>query len=138
MAISDDAGRILLGRQARWPEKRYSCLAGFVEPGESLEAAVRREAWEEARIVVGDVEYRGSQPWPFPASLMLGFRARAVSTEITVDGEELAEARWWTREELALDIATGELLLPPAVSIARRLVEDWYGGPLQDGGSAWR
>jgi len=138
MAITDDAGRILLGRQVRWPEKRYSCLAGFVEPGESLEAAVRREAWEEAGVVVGEVEYRGSQPWPFPASLMLGFRARAVSTEITVDGEELASAHWWTREELGLDVATGELLLPPAVSIARRLVEDWYGGPLSDGGDVWR
>jgi NAD+ diphosphatase len=138
MAITDDRDRILLGRQARWPAKRYSCLAGFVEPGESLEAAVRREAREEAGVVVGPVEYRGSQPWPFPASLMMGFRARALGTEITVDGDELISARWWTREELALDVATGELLLPPAVSIARRLVEDWYGGPLRDGGGSWR
>jgi NAD+ diphosphatase len=138
MAISDADDRILLGRQARWPQQRYSCLAGFVEPGESLEATVRREAWEEARVAVGDVEYRGSQPWPFPASLMLGFRARAVSPEITVDGVELASARWWTREELALDVATGELLLPPSVSIARRLIEDWYGGALHDAGGAWR
>ena len=138
MVIVDDDGRILLGRQARWPERRYSCLAGFVEPGESLEAAVRREAREESGVVVGEVEYRGSQPWPFPASLMLGFRARAVTTAITVDGEELASARWWTREELALDVATGELLLPPPVSIARRLVEDWFGGPLRDGVDGWR
>jgi NAD+ diphosphatase len=138
MAISDADDRILLGRQARWPERRFSCLAGFVEPGESLEAAVRREVWEAARIVVGEVEYRGSQPWPFPASLMLGFRGRAETTDITVDGAELVGARWWSREELALDVATGELLLPPAVSIARRLVEDWYGGPLHDDGGAWR
>ena len=138
MAIVDAADRILLGRQARWPARRYSCLAGFVEPGESLEAAVRREAREEAGVAVGEVVYRGSQPWPFPASLMLGFHARALTTEITVDGEELADARWWSREELALDVATGELLLPPAVSIARRLVEDWYGGALHDDGGTWR
>jgi NAD+ diphosphatase len=137
MAVTDADDRILLGRQATWPERRFSCLAGFVEPGESLEAAVRREVLEEAGVVVGEVTYRGSQPWPFPASLMLGFRGRALSTEITVDGTELAGARWWSREELALDIATGELLLPPAVSIARRLVEDWYGAPLRDGNEPW-
>jgi NAD+ diphosphatase len=138
MAVTDPADRILLGHKATWPDRRYSCLAGFVEPGESLEATVRREAHEEAGVVVDEVEYRGSQPWPFPASLMLGFRARAVGTEITVDGDELSDARWWTREELALDVATGELLLPPAVSIARRLVEEWYGGPLHDDGAGWR
>jgi NAD+ diphosphatase len=138
MAVVDDQDRILLGRQARWPDRRYSCLAGFVEPGESLEAAVRREVFEEAAVQVGEVEYRGSQPWPFPASLMVGFRARATSTEITVDGEELVSARWWSREELGLDIATGELLLPPAVSIARRLIEDWFGAPLRDDGLEWQ
>lgn len=137
MAVVDEADRILLGRQARWPDKRFSALAGFVEPGEPLEAAVRREVVEEAGVVVGDVVYRGSQPWPFPSSLMLGFRACALTTQITVDGAELAQARWWSREELALDLATGELVLPPSVSIARRLIEDWYGGPLTDGG-AWR
>jgi NAD+ diphosphatase len=138
MAVTDPDDRILLGRQVRWPVGRYSCLAGFVEPGESLEAAVRREVQEEAGVRVGEVEYRGSQPWPFPASLMLGFRARALGTDLEVDGEELASARWWTREELALDIATGEVKLPPTVSIARRLIEDWYGGPLQDDGEPWR
>jgi NAD+ diphosphatase len=137
MAVTDDQDRILLGRQARWPERRFSCLAGFVEPGESLEAAVRREVFEEAGVVVQEVDYRGSQPWPFPASLMLGFRARAISTEITVDGEELTQARWWSREELGLDIATGELLLPPEVSIARRLIEEWYGTPIRDAGEPW-
>jgi NAD+ diphosphatase len=138
MAVTDDEDRILLGRQARWPQRRFSCLAGFVEPGESLESAVRREVFEEAGIVVTQVDYRGSQPWPFPASLMLGFRGHAGSTEITVDGEELAQARWWSREELGLDIATGELLLPPEVSIARRLIEEWYGSPIRDAGEAWR
>jgi NAD+ diphosphatase len=138
MAVVDEDDRILLGRQRRWPEKRFSTLAGFVEPGESLEAAVRREVFEESGIVVSDVGYRGSQPWPFPSSLMLGFVARATSTDVTVDGEELAQARWWSREELALDVATQELLLPPPVSIARRLIEEWYGGPISDGGGAWR
>jgi NAD+ diphosphatase len=138
MSVIDDADRILLGRQAAWPPKRYSTLAGFVEPGESLEAAVRREVFEEAGIRVGDVTYSGSQPWPFPSSLMLGFRARATSTDIQVDGEELAHARWWSRDELAADVASGELLLPPGVSIARRLIEQWYGGPLVGAGEAWR
>ena len=132
MAVVDDAGRILLGRQATWPEKRYSTLAGFVEPGESLEAAVRREVAEESGVAVGDVEYRGSQPWPFPSSLMLGFRAHALTTQEQADGVELAHARWWTREEFTADIAARELLLPPRVSIARRLIEDWYGGPIED------
>jgi NAD+ diphosphatase len=133
MAVVDDDGRLLLGRQASWPEKRYSTLAGFVEPGESLEAAVRREVAEESGVVVGEVEYRGSQPWPFPSSLMLGFRGRAVATAVQVDGVELAHARWWTREEFEADLASGELMLPPRVSIARRLIEDWYGGPVSDG-----
>ena len=134
MAIEDDQGRLLLGRQASWPPKRYSTLAGFVEPGESLEAAVGREVAEESGVVVGDVEYRGSQPWPFPSSLMLGFRGRAVATAVEVDGVELAHARWWTREQFEADLESGELLLPPRVSIARRLVEDWYGGPVPGDG----
>ena len=132
MAISDPGDRILLGRQTVWPEKRFSTLAGFVEPGESLEDAVRREVAEEAGIVVGEVTYLGSQPWPFPSSLMLGFRGRARTTEIRVDKVEIAQAQWWSREELAADIAAGELRLPPAVSIARRLIEDWFGGPIDD------
>ncbi len=137
MAVVGDDDRILLGRQTVWPPKRFSTLAGFVEAGESLEAAVRREVLEEAGVVVGEVTYLGSQPWPFPASLMLGFTARAVSREIVVDAVELEQAQWWSREELALDVATGELLLPPAVSIARRLIEDWYGGPIA-AEDAWR
>jgi NAD+ diphosphatase len=132
MAVVDDDGRLLLGRQASWPEKRYSTLAGFVEPGESLEAAVRREVVEESGVLVGEVEYRASQPWPFPSSLMLGFRAHALTTCAKADGVELADVRWWTREEFAADIAARQLLLPPPVSIARRLVEDWYGGPIEE------
>ena len=138
MTVTDADDRVLLGRQATWPERRFSTLAGFVEPGESLEAAVRREVLEEAGIVVGEVEYRGSQPWPFPASIMLGFRAHAETTELRPDGVELAEAHWWSREEFTADIASGALLVPPSVSIARRLIEDWYGGPLQRAGEAWR
>jgi NAD+ diphosphatase len=132
MSVVDDDGRILLGRQASWPEKRYSTLAGFVEPGESLEAAVRREVAEESAVVVGNVEYRGSQPWPFPSSLMLGFRAHALTTGARADGVELAHVRWWTREQFRADIAARELLLPPRVSIARRLIEDWYGERVED------
>jgi len=138
MSVVDAADRILLGHQAVWPEKRFSTLAGFVEPGESLEATVRREVFEEAGIEVGEVGYQGSQPWPFPCSLMLAFRAEALTSDVVVDGAELAEARWWSREDLALDVATGELLLPPPVSVARQLIEDWYGGPIRDTGGTWR
>lgn len=138
MSVIDPDDRILLGHQAVWPPKRFSTLAGFVEPGESLEAAVRREVHEEAGVDVGAVTYQGSQPWPFPCSLMLAFRAEALSTDVVVDGDELADARWWSREELALDIATGELLLPPPVSVARQLIESWYGGPIRDTGGTWR
>ena len=130
MAVLDRADRLLLGRQALWPQRRFSTLAGFVEPGESLEMAVAREVVEEAGVVVEAVDYAGSQPWPFPASLMLGFYARASSTDIDVDGVEIAEARWFTRAELADAIAAAEVLLPPQVSIARRLIEGWYGGEL--------
>jgi NAD+ diphosphatase len=101
-----------------------------VEPGESVENAVRREVAEESGLTIGAVEYRGSQPWPFPASLMLAFVARAVTTEIEVDGVEVTEARWFTREELEAAVAAGTVLLPSSTSIARALVEDWYGAPL--------
>jgi NAD+ diphosphatase len=138
MAVVDADDRILLGRQTVWPPRRYSTLAGFVEPGEALETAVRREVLEEAGVVVKEVVYQGSQPWPFPSSLMLGFTARATSTDVRVDGEEIAHARWWSREELAADVASGELLLPPGVSIARRLIEQWFGEPLEDAAEAWR
>jgi NAD+ diphosphatase len=130
MAVVDDDDRLLLGHGTIWPVGRMSTLAGFVEPGESLEAAVRREVAEEVGIEVGDVFYRGSQPWPFPASIMLGFRAHALSTDIHVDGEEVDGARWFTRESMLDAIASGDLVLSPSISIARRLIEDWFGGPI--------
>jgi len=130
MAVVDEDDRVLLAHNALWPAGRFSALAGFVEPGEPLEAAVRREVLEEVGVVVGEVQYRGSQPWPFPASLMLGFTARATSTGVRVDDVEISDARWFTRAGLAEAVASGEVLLPPSTSIALRLVEDWYGEEL--------
>ena len=112
----------LLGRQAAWPDKVYSTLAGFVEPGESLEEAVAREVREEAGIRVEDVRYHSSQPWPFPGSLMLGFTAVATSRDIELQTDELEDARWFEREELR---AAQDVRLPSEISIARRLIEDW-------------
>lgn len=122
--------RCLLGRQSVWPEGRYSTLAGFCEPGETLEDAVRREVLEEVGVEVGDVEYFGNQPWPLPASLMLGFVARARTTDVTVDRDEIEDARWFTRAEMKELAEAGTLVLPGGVSISRSLVEHWYGGPL--------
>ena len=130
MAVTDDEDRCLLGRQPRWPEGRYSTLAGFVEPGESFEQAVAREVLEEVGVEVGEVTYFGNQPWPFPASLMIGFFARARTTEIDVDGAEISDARWFTREQMRAEAEAGTLLLPSGISISRSLVETWYGGPL--------
>lgn len=138
MAVQDGEGRLLLGRQRAWLPQRYSTLAGFVEPGESLETAVRREVAEECGVLVTDVAYQGSQPWPFPCSLMLGFSATAATTEIQVDGVELEHAGWWTREGLREDVEAGRLSLPPGLSIARRLIEQWYGGPIPTSGDVWR
>jgi NAD+ diphosphatase len=115
----------LLGHSTRFPNSTmYSTLAGFVEPGESLEEAVAREVFEESGIRVGRVFYHSSQPWPFPASIMLGFHAEALSSEITIDPNELEDARWFTREQLRHPEAQG-ISLPRADSIARRLIEDW-------------
>jgi NAD+ diphosphatase len=130
MLVTDEADRCLLGRQPAWPEGRYSTLAGFVEPGESLEQAVRREVEEEVGVEVDEVTYFGNQPWPFPASLMVGFIARARTTEISVDGAEISHARWFTRAEVRAEAEAGTLLLPGGISISRSLVETWYGGPL--------
>ncbi|MGZ8736333.1 MAG: NAD(+) diphosphatase [Nocardioides sp.] len=130
MVVTDEDDRCLLGRQAAWPEGRYSTLAGFVEPGESLEHAVAREVEEEVGVVVDEVTYFGNQPWPFPASLMVGFFARARTTEISVDGAEISDARWFTREEMRVEAEAGTLVLPGGISISRSLVETWYGGPL--------
>ncbi len=127
MAVVDDADRILLAHSPHWPERRFSTLAGFVEPGESAEAAVAREVGEEVGVRIGDVTYRGSQSWPFPGSLMLAFRARALSTTIAVDGVEIEGARWFSRDELRDAVAAGEIVLPTHTSIARALIEEWYG-----------
>jgi NAD+ diphosphatase len=120
-----DGDRALLGHSKRFPNTTmYSTLAGFVEPGESLEEAVAREVFEEAGIRTGRVFYHSSQPWPFPASIMLGFYAEATSTEITIDPDEIADAKWFTRAELRGHAGLG-FSLPRADSIARRLIEDW-------------
>ena len=129
--VTDDQDRALLGRNEAWPVGRYSTLAGFVEPGESLEAAVRREVLEETGVVVGpEIEYAGSQPWPLPASLMLGFYAKASSFDIDVDQDEIVEAKWFTREDLRALVEAGTMALPGAISISRRLIEGWYGESL--------
>jgi NAD+ diphosphatase len=132
--VRDRDDRALLGRQARWAEGWFSTLAGFVESGESAEAAVRREVHEESGVVIADgpddLRYLGSQPWPFPCSLMLGYHAWTDDPRIQVDGVEIAEARWFTRDELAAACTSGDVRLPPPVSIARRLVERWYGAEL--------
>ncbi|MCR0985243.1 NAD(+) diphosphatase [Roseomonas populi] len=115
----------LLGHSTRFPNSTmYSTLAGFVEPGESLEEAVRREVKEETGVIVGAAHYHSSQPWPFPASIMLGFHAEALSREVTIDPAELRDARWFTREEIRNPERAG-FSLPRADSIARRLIEDW-------------
>jgi NAD+ diphosphatase len=122
--LVSDGDRLLLGRRPPWPAGRYSCLAGFVEPGESLEAAVAREVLEEAGVVVERVEYRLSQPWPFPLSLMLGFEATYAFGEARVADSELEDVAWFTRDE----IAAGAPLLPPPFTIARRLIDGWLAG----------
>jgi len=128
--VTDPDDRCLLARNAMWPERRVSVLAGFVEAGESAEQAVAREVAEETGITVTAVTYMGSQPWPMPQSLMLGFRAAATRTEITVDTTEIAEAHWYSRAELRAAIDSGSLRLPPPVSIAHQLIQSWYGSEL--------
>ena len=126
MLVTDGGDRCVLGRQAVWPAGRYSTLAGFVEPGESAEQAVAREVAEETGLRVRDVTYRGSQPWPFPASLMLGFRAVCDGDAVPVPRDsELEDARWFTQDELRAQTGT---LLPTPVSIAWRLITDWLDG----------
>jgi NAD+ diphosphatase len=122
MLVVDPArDRVLLGRQAAWPTGRYSCLAGFVEPGESLEEAVAREVVEESAVAVDTVQYRSSQPWPFPAQLMLGFRCHYVSGGPYRRDGELEDVRWFARDELA----DGQAILPPPLAIARVLIDEW-------------
>jgi NAD+ diphosphatase len=122
IVLVSDAERALLGRQASWPRGRYSTIAGFVEPGESLEDAVAREVFEETGVTVDGIEYHSSQPWPFPSSLMLGFTAHAVTHEVHLRDQELEDARWFTRA----DLRSGVPLVPPSQSISYRLIEDWF------------
>lgn len=122
IVLITDGERALLGRQASWPPGRYSTIAGFVEPGESLEDAVAREVHEETGVHVADVHYHSSQPWPFPSSLMLGFIAEASSVEIVRHDGELEDAAWFTRS----DIASGTPMLPTSTSISYRLIENWF------------
>ena len=135
VAVEDQAGRILLGRRREWPEGWLSTLAGFVEAGESCEAAVIREVYEESGIHVdlSSLRYLGSQPWPFPASLMLAYRAIATSTEVEMHDEEMTEVRWFSRDEFEAACIAETLKLPSPVSIAFRLIQSWYGAdvPLQ-------
>jgi NAD+ diphosphatase len=133
VGITDADDRILLGSNALWEKNRYSLLAGFVEPGESLEEAVLREVFEESGVRVIDPVYLGSQPWPFPASLMLGFRARVDpdrESTMKADGAEILDLRWFSRDELRESL--NEVILPGRTSIARAIIEDWYGGPIDD------
>jgi NAD+ diphosphatase len=130
MLVTDPEDRVLLARNARWPGRRVSILAGFVEPGESLEQAVIREVAEETGIVVTNVRYVASQPWPMPRSLMVGFLAEAVAGQVIAVEEEVTEAHWYSRADLLTAITEHQLGLPGTVSIARHILETWYGGPL--------
>jgi NAD+ diphosphatase len=130
ITLVHDGERVLLGRNANWPERRFSCLAGFVEPGESLEEAVEREVGEEAGITVSDVRYVSSQPWPFPASLMLGFEARYAAGDPHPHDRELQAVEWFTADELRRAAAgEGDIGIPPPLAIARRLMDGWLSRP---------
>jgi NAD+ diphosphatase len=134
--VVDDQDRALLGSRNNWPDDFFSTFAGFVESGESAEMTVIRELREEAGVEVQyeDVLYRGSQVWPFPASLMLGYRAKTKTKVAVADGYEISEVRWYTRAELKADCEAGRLSLPSKISIARALIEEWYGTELP---SSW-
>ncbi|MFW7413694.1 NAD(+) diphosphatase [Demequina sp. SO4-18] len=130
VAITDGDDRLLMAHASHWSENRYSHLAGYVEPGESLEQAAHREVAEESGLRLRDLTYAGSQPWPFPASVMVGFRARVDDPAFVLDDDEISAAMWVTRAELDARVADGTLVLAPAGSIARRLLEEWYGATL--------
>lgn len=125
VAITDPDDRLLIAHASYWSARRYSHLAGYVEPGESLEQAARREVGEEAGLTLGPLTYVASQPWPFPASVMVGFTATAADTTLHLDNDEITDARWVTREELPALVAEGNVILPPAGSIARWMLDEW-------------
>lgn len=127
--IKDDKDQILLGRQKVWPKHRFSTFAGFVEPGESFEHCVIREVREEAGVELTKINYLGSQPWPFPASLMIAFEAITNTPELArADGDEIEEIRWFSREDMKAAIADKSLILPLEISVARQMIKAWYGG----------
>jgi NAD+ diphosphatase len=142
--VKDKSDRILLGRQSVWPQNRFSTFAGFVEPGESFENCVLREVKEEAGVIVSQLKYLGSQPWPFPSSLMVAFEAITNAPETAKpDGVEIEQLRWFNRSQIAADIADKKLLLPPKISVARAMIENWYCGAGLDAkdlgtGESWR
>ena len=143
--VKDSADRILLGHQPVWPDKRFSTFAGFVEPGESFEECVSREVFEEAGVYCNDINYLQSQAWPFPASIMIAFEAITDYPEnARPDGEEITEVRWLSRDEMKQAVATADILLPPSISVARKMITAWYvakdGYTVADltGGETWR
>ncbi|MBO3160914.1 NUDIX domain-containing protein, partial [Dermatophilus congolensis] len=127
---TDVRERLLLARNVGWEVGRRSLLAGFVDAGEGASDAVVREVAEEVGVQVRDVVFVADQPWPFPGSLMLGFEAKAVGVGLCLDAAEIVQAQWYSREELRVAVGSGEVQLPGRLSIARRLIERWYGGPL--------
>jgi NAD+ diphosphatase len=137
--VTDAEDRALLGRQHAWPAGRFSTLAGFVEPGETAEQAVRRVVAEEAGILVDQVQLLATQPWPFPSSLMIAASAVVVgSPEPRPDGVELVDVRWFSRDELAASVVAGEVAVPGSISISRWLINSWYGAPVPDDDAGWR
>ena len=140
--VKDDQDRVLLGRQKVWPKNRFSTFAGFVEPGESFENCVTREVMEEAGVKLKEINYLGSQPWPFPASLMIAFEAITTTPELArPDGEEIEEIRWFTRDEMKSAIAEKSLILPLEISVARQMIKAWYGKGADTeltGNESWR
>lgn len=131
--------KALLGRRFNWPENRFSCFAGFVEAGESSEMALQRELVEECGLIVDPVQirYMGSQPWPFPQSLMLGYHVGVLNDDAVADGEEITTVRWFSQEELVAEVTAGNVVLPPKISIARQLIENWVGHSFADT-TVWR
>jgi NAD+ diphosphatase len=140
--VKDETDRILLGRQKVWPKNRFSTFAGFVEPGESFENCVIREVEEEAGVKLTQINYLGSQPWPFPASLMIAFEAVTNTPELArADGEEIEEIRWFSRSDMKQAILNNSLILPLEISVARQMIKAWYGDAADTdlkGNESWR
>jgi NAD+ diphosphatase len=137
VAITDEVDRILLAHVAYHPPGRYSHLAGFLEPGESFEQAAHREVKEESSLALHALEYVGSQPWPFPAAIMVGFRARATAADLKVDAVEVSDAHWFTRDDVLAGLVEKRISLAPPGTIARNLIHDWFGSdPVRAAGVA--